>query len=603
MKGTVVSTWISTMKGIYGDDTVIDVMKRQGMDPDKIIGPLDDIDDNATKELIAGVAKKSGKTPEALWREIGRHNIKTFSKWFPSYFERKSLKGFLMMMDDVHSQMTRFIKGARPPRLYARELDPYCIEMKYVSKRGMYDYFLGLLEGAGEFFNEKLDIKEIARGNEADGSKSMTVAIKFGRVINANKVYGLNKALTLGGILKSIPLRTGVYTGIITLIVGIITGMPVMGYVASGIVAFAVSFVVTHIAGRPVKLLTEEIGRLKSLDMEDDVSVNTGDVYEDVFAELKEAKGNLRWEVVFMKGGTDDMSNFTHQFSDVASDMKRVSSEISTAVQEVAGGASSQATDTSDAVNMLDDNINSLKTAVGKQQSNKDKLDSSTRELEVAANNVSDVNGVLSQTKERFSCINTESKELAQKATDIRGVVKTVESIADQTNLLSLNAAIEAARAGDAGRSFAVVADEIRKLADDSKNAVGDINQNLEEFANSVLSMADEFNGEFKNMEQSSKLLEQVTNIVKNSVRDVKQIAGGISGSADELSGSTDELSKVFESVQGLASIAEENSATSQEMSAGVTEYSDKIGELTDNINELERFAKYFKEELKKYQM
>ncbi len=364
MKGTVVSTWVNTMKEIYGKAAVASAMKEVGWESDKIIGPLDDIDDNAAKELVSAVARKIGKSADAVWREIGRNNIKTFHKWFPSYFERKSLKGFLMMMDDVHSQMTRLIKGARPPRIYAKELGSDGLEIKYVSRRGMYDYFLGLLEGAAEFFNEKLDIREVSRGTEPDGSNGMTVDIKFAKAVNKTKTYGLNRVLTLG-ILRNIPLRTGLYSGLITMAAGLIMGLPMTEYLTLGIVAFAVPFVVSLIANKPMGLLTEEISRLGDLDMEDDISVVTGDMYEKAFSKLKTAKENLRREVIFMKGGTDDMTNFTGDFSGVAGDMNRVSAEISTAVEDVAHGAVSQATETSDAVNMLDDNINSLKDCGG----------------------------------------------------------------------------------------------------------------------------------------------------------------------------------------------------------------------------------------------
>lgn len=602
MKGTVVSTWIKTMKEIYGENAVVATMREQGWDPERLIGPLDDIEDNAAQGLIESVAKKVGKTSAVVWREIGRNNIRTFHKWFPSYFERKSLKGFLMLMDDVHSQLTRLIRGARPPRLIAKELGPDRIEMRYVSKRGMYDYFLGLLEGAAEFFNEKLDIKELDKGTDPDGSRYMTVEIKFTKVVNAKRAYGLNRFLTLG-VLRSIPLRTGVYSGVVTLVVALLLGMPVSAYLTVGAAAFAVTFMISVISNQPMSLLKDELKKLEKLDLEEDTSVVTGDVYEDVFAQLKTARENLRREIVFMKGGTDDMYNFTDDFSRVAEDMKRVSEEISKAVEDVAQGAVSQAEDTTKAVDMLDENITNLKSVAERQQDNKAKLDSATGEIERSAGNVAGVNRMLEQMRDRFSNINSESEALAQKAREIMEIVNTVASIADQTNLLSLNAAIEAARAGEAGRGFAVVADEIRKLADDSKKAVESINKNLAEFAGRVMNMAKEFGEEFKNMEESSRVLDEVTSNINGSVSDVKRVADEVSLLVDELSGTTDNLSSVFESVQSLAAIAEENSATSEEMSAGVSEYSNKIAELMDNINGLRDFVEYLKGDLKKYQL
>ncbi|PUU92224.1 heme NO-binding domain-containing protein, partial [Halanaerobium sp.] len=164
MKGTVVSTWLSTLNKTYGEEKVNKAKKKAGFKEDLIITPMTTIEDQKTKDLMKYIAQDVGKKPAEIWHGMGIKNIETFSRWFPSYFSNRTLKNFLMLMDTVHLQLTEMLPGANPPRLQAKELNDHKIEMIYKSKRGMYDYFLGLLEGSSSFFKTPIEVEEIDRG-------------------------------------------------------------------------------------------------------------------------------------------------------------------------------------------------------------------------------------------------------------------------------------------------------------------------------------------------------------------------------------------------------------------------------------------------------
>lgn len=70
--------------------------------------------------IIDAISHAVGQSSSNIWRALGKSNIETFRSWFPSYFERYSLKVFLMM-DNIHTQLTKMIKGANPPRMIAKE--------------------------------------------------------------------------------------------------------------------------------------------------------------------------------------------------------------------------------------------------------------------------------------------------------------------------------------------------------------------------------------------------------------------------------------------------------------------------------------------------
>ncbi|KHD14602.1 chemotaxis protein [Clostridium butyricum] len=167
----------------------------------------------------------------------------------------------------------------------------------------------------------------------------------------------------------------------------------------------------------------------------------------------------------------------------------------------------------------------------------------------------------IEESNEKMNEMVKAMEEIDDSSRNIREIINTIASISEQTNLLALNAAIEAARAGESGKGFAVVAEEVRKLAEESSQAVKDTAELIESSIKSVEKGKEIVDITAVSLKEAVKKTEEAVQLVDN----ISKISEVQAVSINQINGGIDQIADV---VQSNSAIAEESAAASEELSA-----------------------------------
>ena len=359
---------------------------------------------------------------------------------------------------------------------------------------------------------------------------------------------------------ESASLSAGIHRTIVTMI-------GIFAVVAVIMSLFATAL--TKQIGNGIREVSEKLVHLSGYDLsQSSIRVDSN----DEIGKMKKAFNDTQ----------DALKNIIGTLKDTSNGLLNASNTMSSGTKATAtgvDGVSSASLDLANASTAMAQDVTDINTNMAELGAIMERSVSSAAALSDASNEIGSVTKEGNKVVEELADINNKSltafqsifdaiSEVEKSADEISSASEMISSIANQTNLLSLNASIEAARAGDAGKGFAVVADEIRQLSDQSKESVDQINEILGrlhestngaiEKSNVVKSMVDKQNEAVAQTKESFSSIVASVATVENAIADIEIIN-------NELNGKT----KVIEdSVSSLSAISQENAATSEELSA-----------------------------------
>lgn len=382
-----------------------------------------------------------------------------------------------------------------------------------------------------------------------------------------------------------------------------IGGITIIFVLLSGLIALFIGSMIAKGISKEVNNLTTGMKKVSEGDFRVSFQTKRKDEFKDLSIGMESMLLNLRGVVEDVKKFADTVGESSGKVALTSETMAGSMRGIDEAMEEVAKGVTKQAEDTDSGLN---DMANfSEKLNIVNEKSKHMQYDSNE-----AKNAIEKGNDMVKDLHDKSQAVSNITTELIENITEVESnsksigsIIETIAAIAEQTNLLSLNASIEAARAGEAGRGFSVVAEEIRKLADQSAQAGDEIKKIIQTIQTKTADTAVNANHAEEYLKAQSHSIEGTVRVFEEVNENVSNLIEGLEQVGNNMQNMVSAKDNVLDSISSIASVSEQTAASTQEVTATVSTQLDEATKLAIASEDLKMVVEQLQETMKKFKI